>query len=389
MLHLDGSGDRFEASRDLQVSLGPIASLEALGGLWLDLERRSVCSFFQTWAWVGCWLRHLPSGLAPQVLSVSIGSQVVGLGVLVFRHETRHRILVADTFHLNQTGDPHIDTLALEYNGLLIDRRIAKSSAESCCLRWLVENEDSWDEWHLDGLELATSEAWVRAAREFDLLNRVRAKKRCDYVDLMVVRQSEGGYLGSLSRNTRYQIRRAMRLYDSSGPLSIVAAREPTEAAQFLDDLRELHQASWCRRGHRGAFADGFFDRFHRDLVEAQFNSGMIQLLGIWAGTRIVGYLYNFVKDGRVYAYQSGFNYDDDPRFKPGLVSHCLAIQHYASQGAKIYDFMAGNSRYKRNLGTDFVEMIWLTLQRPRPSLRIENGLRSVRQRIAGHAELD
>ena len=75
------------------------------------------------------------------------------------------------------------------------------------------------------------------------------------------------------------------------------------------------------------AFASGFFADFHRALVTKQSDTGEIQLLRISAGKKLIGSLYNFVKNGRIYAYQSGFNYDPDPRLKPGLVSHCLAIE--------------------------------------------------------------
>ena len=72
------------------------------------------------------------------------------------------------------------------------------------------------------------------------------------------------------------------------------------------------------------------------------------------------------------------------PKVKPGLVSHCLAIAYNLDQGANIYDFMAGASQYKASLGTEFTHMSWLVLQRNRLSLRLEQRLRSLRQRLRG-----
>ena len=63
--------------------------------------------------------------------------------------------------------------------------------------------------------------------------------------------------------------------------------------------------------------------QFVADLVDTGNAIGSVDLLRI-AGTRTLGLLLNFVHRGEVYAYQSGFAYTDDNRFKPGLLCHAL-----------------------------------------------------------------
>jgi CelD/BcsL family acetyltransferase involved in cellulose biosynthesis len=78
------------------------------------------------------------------------------------------------------------------------------------------------------------------------------------------------------------------------------------------------------------------------------FPRGAIQVLRAEG----VGVLYNFVDRGRVYFYQSGFHYSPDNRLKPGLVMHYLAVEHCLSNPELAeYDFLAGDSQYKRSLG--------------------------------------
>ena len=375
-----------EPAGGLRVTLRPINLPEALGDRWLEVERRSDCSFFQSWAWIGCWLRHLPSGLMPHLLTVSSGSEVVGMGVLVARRETRHGLLRIHGLHLNETGDRRIDPISIEYNGVLADRSVGNASVVRRSLSWLAENEDGWDELTLGGLNAESAEIWKKAAVQSGLRIRVRAKRRCDCVDLEAIRRSEAEYLDTLSRNTRHQVRRAMRLYETAGPLRLQAAQTVEHALEMLGELKGLHQAYWTRRGHPGSFARGFFESFHIDLISKRFDAGEIQLLRISAGEKLIGCLYNFVKDGRVYAYQSGFDYDADPRLKPGLVSHCLAVLHNLAHGARIYDFMAGDSRYKRSLGTDSHALYWLVVQRPAVHLRLENALRAIKRKLSSHA---
>ena len=124
------------------------------------------------------------------------------------------------------------------------------------------------------------------------------------------------------------------------------------------------------------------FEDFHRTLIRDRFAAGEIQLLRVAAGGAPIGYLYNFVHDGHVYAYQSGFRYDDDPKLKPGLVTHAMAIEHNLRAGARVYDFMAGEGQHKASLGTGSSELFWLVLQRDRLRFRVEDGLRKVKQRM-------
>ena len=64
-----------------------------------------------------------------------------------------------------------------------------------------------------------------------------------------------------------------------------------------------------------------------RRLLEAAFARGETQLLAIDAGPRRIGYIYNFLYRGRVYNYQSGFDYQVcDKHNRPGLVAHARRL---------------------------------------------------------------
>ena len=97
-----------------------------------------------------------------------------------------------------------------------------------------------------------------------------------------------------------------------------------------------------------------------------------MQLLRITCGKKTLGCLYNFVSQGMVYYYQSGFNYPDFGRFKPGLVCHALAIPYNAAQGHKTYDFLVGDSQYKKSLSTHANQLVWCTIQKPRLRFKLE-----------------
>ena len=69
-------------------------------------------------------------------------------------------------------------------------------------------------------------------------------------------------------------------------------------------------------------------------------------------------------------SYQSGFAYPEaaGPR-KPGLTTHWLAIEMYRAEGMRLYDFLAGEDRYKTSLSNAEIALHWLDLS-PRWSAR-------------------
>ncbi len=369
-----------ESGADLSVRLRPVGDLDALGAAWRALEGRAAASFFQSWGWIGCWLRLLPPEAAPRLLEVRADDgRIVGLGLLGRGEKRRHGLLRSTGLFLNETGDPAYDRLTIEYNGLLAEDALAEA-VEARAFGWLAANEADWDELYLSGIDAARAARYRAAGEALGLYGWLYDRKRCDFVDLAGLRAAGRDHAAALSRNTRYQIRRARRLYGIDENAGVEVAASVEEALAFLDRLKALHQAYWRRRGQSGAFASPFFETFHRALVRDRFAAGEIQLLRVSAAGTAIGYLYNFVHDGHVYAYQSGFRYDDDPKLKPGLVTHAMAIEHNLRAGARVYDFMAGEGRHKASLGTDSIELFWLVLQRDRARFRVERTLRRVKQ---------
>jgi hypothetical protein len=88
------------------------------------------------------------------------------------------------------------------------------------------------------------------------------------------------------------------------------------------------------------------------------------------------------VRGGWIGSYLSGFAYEGDNKVKPGLVSFYLYIEHKLKTGGEIFDFLAGDHRYKMSLGQPGPDMYWFRVQEPRWQLRLEDGLRWMKQRL-------
>lgn len=359
--------------------------LPALEALWRSLQARADHSFFLDWNWVGTWLREVGGAAGALVGRVAASGEVVLLGALMPNTRRGLLHLPVEGLHLHDTGRDEIDVITIEYNGFLVDAAW-RGRAEAAAIRFLLQPAGVGgrrrDELHMTGI----TEPFRPSGLGDDLACEMMARRPSWQVPLDALRRDRRSYLSGLSANTRYQIRRSIRLYERRGPLVTERARDVAEGIAFLEALKRLHQGYWTRRGETGSFAFPFFERFQRRLIEVCLPTGEVELLRISAGGEEIGYLYNFVHDGRVLSYQSGFHYESDPRLKPGLVSHTLCIGRHLAEGAHCYDFLAGDARYKASLGEIGPTMTYWRIERPTPLLRVEKALLGLIGRLRGPA---
>ncbi len=367
----------------MTVSMQPLMDPEAVRPLWMELERRAEASFFLSWHWIGCWLRLVTPNHDAYFMTVTEGTAVVGLAVFV-RCAVRWRGMKAvRQWRLHETGDPDLDRLTIEYNGILADRDCAERVVTQC-FQCLGAHGEFADEVVLSGVERPLADR-IRsnAPAAWPIVEIVRDDP-CYAVDLAALRATGQDYLAGLSANSRYALRRSIRLYEAAGPLRFQTAGSVDEALQYFAELKRRHEIYWSRRGERGAFTSPFFEPFHAALIREAFPAGHVQLCRISAGDRPIGYLYNFLWRGCVYAYQSGFDYDDDARLKPGLTSHYLAIAQALASGYEVYDFMAGDGQHKRSLARLRTHVGRLALRPDRLQFRAESWARRVRDSVFG-----
>ena len=341
-----------------EITLTSVTDWTTLGENWRALEEQSDCSFFQSWTWTGCLAEErFPD---PVLLEATCDGRVVVMALFNRRRARRGQ----QTLWLGESGRRDFDAVYIEWNGLLAETGTPPGLLADCLRAARLAPVNGWRPWVGRRLVLSgVDEPTMQAAHAADGNLWVRRQSTAPYVDLAALRQMQQTYLAALSSNTRYQLRRSQRAYAAAGALELRRAASLDEAVAFLDALAVLHQAIWTRRGRTGAFADPWIGKFHRTLVQRGLERGEIALLRLTAGQRVVGYLYNFEFRGSVVNYQSGFDYEGAQRHqKPGLTSHHQAIIDAASGGFARYDFLAGDDRYKRSLGTAEAKLGWLEL---------------------------
>lgn len=346
-----------------QITLRGVSDLDALEAPWRALEERSDGSFFQGWTWTGCLAAERFDD--PVLLEARAAGATVGLALF----NRGSMALAPATLWLGETGQPRHDAVFIEHNGPLVARGTGPDLLAACLETALAAPLPGSGARRGRAVVLSgVGDAVLAAAGRVPGWRAVRRSRPAPFVDLASLGDTE--FLAALGSATRYQLRRSQRRYGERGALAVRRAADVDEGLAFLDALAALHQATWIGRGRPGAFADPWVMRFHRALVARGLPRGEIDLLRVSAGGRTVGYLYNLVRRGWVGNYQGGFDYAAaEQHQKPGLTCHHLAIEHYRFEKRIIYDFLAGEDRYKASLAKSHARLHWLELL-PRWSLR-------------------
>jgi CelD/BcsL family acetyltransferase involved in cellulose biosynthesis len=259
----------------------------------------------------------------------------------------------------NASGEPLTDTTYVEFNSL-----VTEPGAEDPIVQALVRylRKAKWDELALLGFSPGAAYHSIKTA--FGDLTCEEVIHPSHYVDLALLRSSGRTYEAALTTRTRKHLRQNIRYYLDQGPVSVEAASDISTAFRMFEELGQLSKKRWTEKRRRSIFSSSRFVQFHREFISKCFNRGMVQMLRVTAGERIIGVLYNLVYLRKVYFYQCGFNYGSDRRLCPGRVALSQAIQYSLDAGHDEFDFLSGESQYKESLSTASRRLAWLTLRK-------------------------
>jgi hypothetical protein len=347
-------------------------TIDELQQQWTSMvEQCSSAHIFLDWYWIGTWLK-LIAPITPVWIKCYEGGSCVGMTLVC--HTGRSSLFGYQSGWFTKTGQQKYDQIWIEYNDILAKpechNKVIQSVLDWCATQdvdnWLVEIT-------------ATPEAWLEHAAF-----TIECDKTPAYgVDLDPSYSDINCYLATRSANGRSTIRRAIRFVDEHyGEVKLLTYqnRPPTEV---WHEMSQLHQERWRHTAENSGFANPYFVQFHEQLMATPTTNCHSEILAFYAGKHCLGYTYNLIKDGHVYFYLSGINYsDDNNRYRPGLVMHAMAIQYFAQAGYQFYDFMGGDSQYKRSLATSSYALARVSLRKKNLKNTVVNYLRDIKQKL-------
>ena len=156
------------------------------------------------------------------------------------------------------------------------------------------------------------------------------------------------GYLGTLDKKERHEIRRKIRRAEAAGPVEMRKSEAPAADLQAFIDL---HQKRWGEDGLFPATQGGAASRrFFAELFESCAPTGIVELDFLAVGGRRIA-AGVILDDGRtVYYYNAGVE-PDARELSPGVIMVASYIQRAIELRRTRLDFMRGNEPYKYEWG--------------------------------------
>lgn len=333
-----------------------LANSPRLPSWWPTLFQASGCnSIFLSPAWLQSWVETYAADFEGEWLWWEADDQVVA-GCLLLERVIRVKGVPLRSVFLNATGMASTPTPLAEFNDVL--HLPGHRDAVVADLTLLL-GQKSWSRCFFSGYEdgslcaaLASRVASAQVEHE---------TRPAPYIDLQAL--GARSFDVALTGSTGTQVRKNRRMYEAQfGPLSVKRAESLDQALQFFAEMARLHVLRWTAQGESTSLSSPAVIEFHQRLIRSLWAEGQVELVRVGSADKAIGYLYNYVFLGKVFFFQSGFDYELDPARSPGLVTHALVIEHYRQRAMREYDFLAGDARYKRSLANRDRELRWSIL---------------------------
>jgi len=333
----------------VEISITPFNDAADFMAAWRDLYLRAgKRSFFQSPEWIDTWINQAKDKANIHVVRAMQKDTVLLLGIVGMSRAGKVPLISLREARLGEAANEAIDSVYVEYNDFL-QAALAQPNLSSLAWRAVFDHFSGIDSFVVRNGTVGCVSAMSEAALSREFTIRVLREEHSWICPLANLRESDKTILSSLSSNSRKQVERSARLYEERGTLSVHIPGTPEEWKDSWQRLETLHSATWLARGAAGVFANQHLADFHTVLQQNYPHS--VALTELRASDQTIGVLYNFIHEDRVLNYQSGFQYEEDNRLKPGLLTHVMAAQHYLDQGFDVYDMLVGDVRYKQSLG--------------------------------------
>ncbi len=347
---------------------------------WLTLEENSEPSFFLSWKWIGNWLKLLNTNDNIRLLSASKNNQLVALGIFVERDITRNGCIKAKQWLLHRTGNECIDQIWIENNNFLIQAQ-DKKVIEQAIWRYLTTHQQQVDEFILNVAKAPELTELSSSANQYQLLlsnnelgHNLELSKYFTIDD----------YLNSLSKNTRQQIKRSLKLLAATGEIKFQLQTDSQAQLKLLEQTQKWHIAKWINTDTPSGFTNPIFIDFHRLLINTDHHSAKTLISQLTLNNEILGSCYYFQQGDKVYFYLSCLKPANNNRIKLGLIMHYLMVEWLITNNHTIseYDFLAGDARYKRSLANKNDSYTKITIQKQTTKFAIEAALKQLKERL-------
>jgi len=228
-----------------------------------------------------------------------------------------------------------------------ITRPHRRAEIAAAFLDYIWKGSSGWDVLNLTDLsENSPVTERLREMQEADGFRLVEARSACcPYASLP---QTWEEYVGSLSSNMRYNIRRKVRKLERDFNVRFYAWSDTDTLSSAMEKLGQLHRKRWKEQDISHSFADDRYNNFHEKVAAEFLNKGNLRLYVLEMDDSICAMLYCFKHCDKVFYYQSGHD-PEYANYSIGTVMFAYAIREAIAENTTEFDFLRGSHEYKYN----------------------------------------
>ncbi len=180
-------------------------------------------------------------------------------------------------------------------------------------------------------------------------------------------------FLQSLKASLRGDIRRQIRRISEKGPLILYHYKTVDESLDVLPQFLKLHSRQWPNAYK----APGF----HRNLISAGIESGIVDFTSLKCGEKIFGYHLGFIYNNRYYYYMPATDHEFE-NLSPGKVHMYKLIEYAIERSCQIFDHLRGDENYKAGWTNDMQFLFKFSQKNTGIGSGIRNLAYSIKQKI-------
>ncbi|SPP99508.1 putative Protein involved in cellulose biosynthesis (CelD)-like protein [Candidatus Sulfobium mesophilum] len=306
----------------------------------LLLKESDSDNIFLTWEWVSNWWNVYGEGKKLRVMAVRDDTK--GLVAIAPLYGTERRVMkgvaVREIRFIGTGGD-----VSPDYLDVIIKRGMEEEVIEALVRHLCADRK--WDVASLTDIRADSPnlELLKNLASGSGLLVRTKPCAVCPYIKLPPFWEE---YLGGLSANMRYNVKRRMRNLEKAFAARYFLWQDTETLTSAMELLAALHSRRWEEKGTSRSFSTPQYNAFHQAVALDFARKGWLNLSCLELDGEIVGMFYDYRYGNKIYYYQAGFD-PEFSRYSPGLALRAYVIRDAIEEGFEEVDLLKGAYDFK------------------------------------------
>jgi CelD/BcsL family acetyltransferase involved in cellulose biosynthesis len=165
------------------------------------------------------------------------------------------------------------------------------------------------------------------------------------------------GYLASLSKHVRSEIRRKRRKFERAGDVELRIVTSPDDSRAAMEDILHIEERSWKEASQSSFTAVRGLADFYNTLSLRCARRGWLRNYILYVDDVPVAHMVGMVYRHRYYALKTSFD-EHYSKLSPGAVLAVYVLEQAFAERLHVFDFLGLPSRWKDELANDVREHV-------------------------------